>query len=65
MDLYVFPDDAISHVTLFEAYRCIMACPICPVGVYMPGVRGDVGALVEGTPGGMIMTKINNYMTSP
>lgn len=30
-----------------------MACPMCPVGVYMPGVRGEVGALVEGTPARM------------
>lgn len=23
---------------------------MCPVGVYIPGVRGEVGALVDGTP---------------
>ena len=30
--------------------RCIIACLMCLVGVYVPGVRGEVGVLAEGIP---------------
>ena len=40
----------------------MMACPMCPVGVYMPGVRGEVGALVEGTPAMYIYMYVCMYV---